>query len=238
MSGPVTEVDAPSDISDAGRVERACMEISDSHESVVGRIGVRRAPPRRGRRTVGAWCFPDHMGPADVTGNSGLDVGPHPEQVIKPGELILMTSGGGVTHWVALPDDTRGGEGAVVAPQRRRRAPQRRHQHPRRTMTTSVRDNTDDHRYEVVVDDRVAGFADYDLEGDRITFTHTEVAEEYSGQGLAEQLVSHALDDAERRDLGVVPLCSYVARTISGEADRYLKLVPEDVRKELDLGAS
>lgn len=27
---------------------------------------------------VGAWCFADHMGPADVTENSGLDVGPHP----------------------------------------------------------------------------------------------------------------------------------------------------------------
>jgi len=28
---------------------------------------------------VGAWCFADHMGPADVTENSGLDVGPHPQ---------------------------------------------------------------------------------------------------------------------------------------------------------------
>jgi redox-sensitive bicupin YhaK (pirin superfamily) len=91
------------------------------------------------------------MGPADVTEGSGLDVGPHPhiglqtvtwltdgealhrdslgsEQVIKPGQLNLMTSGGGITHseeatghyrgtlqgiqlWVALPEETRHGEG-------------------------------------------------------------------------------------------------------------------------------
>jgi redox-sensitive bicupin YhaK (pirin superfamily) len=89
------------------------------------------------------------MGPADVTENSGLDVGPHPhiglqtvtwltdgqvlhrdslgsEQVIKPGQLNLMTAGNAVSHaeeatghyrgtlqgiqlWVALPEGTRHG---------------------------------------------------------------------------------------------------------------------------------
>lgn len=147
MSGPVTEAEAPSDTSEAGRPGHACMEITDSHEGVVGKFAVRRALPRRGRRMVGAWCFADHMGPADVTEDSGLDVGPHPhiglqtvtwltdgqalhrdslgsEQVITPGQLNLMTSGGGVTHseeatghyrgtlegiqlWVALPEATR-----------------------------------------------------------------------------------------------------------------------------------
>jgi redox-sensitive bicupin YhaK (pirin superfamily) len=147
MSGPVTELDASSDVAESGRPGHACMEISDSHEDMVGKIAVRRALPRRGRRTVGAWCFADHMGPADVTENSGLDVGPHPhiglqtvtwltdgqvlhkdslgsEQVIKPRQLNLMTSGDGITHseeatghyrgalegiqlWVALPEHTR-----------------------------------------------------------------------------------------------------------------------------------
>ena len=98
---------------------------------------------------MGAWCFADHMGPADVTENSGLDVGPHPhiglqtvtwlidgqllhrdslgsEQVLRPGQLNLMTSGGAVSHaeeatghyrgslegiqlWIALPEATRHG---------------------------------------------------------------------------------------------------------------------------------
>ena len=97
------------------------LEVTESVEAAVGRFTVRRALPRRGRRTVGAWCFADHMGPADVTEGSGLDVGPHPhmglqtvtwlldgqalhkdslgsEQVIAAGQLNLMTAGGGVAH--------------------------------------------------------------------------------------------------------------------------------------------
>lgn len=97
------------------------VEVGDSREASVGRFTVRRALPRRGRRTVGAWCFADHMGPADVEEGSGLDVGPHPhiglqtvtwlldgqalhkdtlgsEQVIAPGQLNLMTAGHAVAH--------------------------------------------------------------------------------------------------------------------------------------------
>lgn len=121
MSGPVSAVDAPPTEVDASHPTAPCVEISDSREAVVGRIRVRRALPRKGRRTVGAWCFADHMGPADVTENSGLDIGPHPhtglqtvtwlidgqalhrdslgsEQVIEPGQLNLMTAGGAVAH--------------------------------------------------------------------------------------------------------------------------------------------
>lgn len=69
---------------------------------------------------VGAWCFVDHMGPGHVGDTGGLDVGPHPriglqtvtwlvhgallhrdslgsEQVIRPGQLNLMTAGHGVS---------------------------------------------------------------------------------------------------------------------------------------------
>jgi redox-sensitive bicupin YhaK (pirin superfamily) len=152
MSGPVNTVDASPGRADAGHPTAPCVEVGDSREATVGRIRVRRALPRRGRRTVGAWCFADHMGPADVTEDSGLDIGPHPhiglqtvtwvtdgqvlhrdslgsEQVIKPGQLNLMTAGGGVSHaeeatghyrgtlegiqlWVALPDATRHGPAA------------------------------------------------------------------------------------------------------------------------------
>jgi redox-sensitive bicupin YhaK (pirin superfamily) len=96
-------------------------EILSAHSAQVGSMRVRRALPQRRRRTVGAWCFADHMGPADVTEGSGLDVGPHPhtglqtvtwlidgealhrdslgsEQVIAAGELNLMTAGYGVSH--------------------------------------------------------------------------------------------------------------------------------------------
>jgi len=152
MSGPVTTIDASPTVADCSHPGAPCVEVTDSRDEQVGKIRVRRALPRKGRRTVGAWCFADHMGPADVTENSGLDVGPHPhiglqtvtwltdgqvlhrdslgsEQVIKPGQLNLMTSAGAVSHaeeatghyrgtlegiqlWVALPEATRHGAAA------------------------------------------------------------------------------------------------------------------------------
>ena len=119
MSGPVTGAEAPFVADDAPTAPG--VELSDSRDVQVGNVRVRRALPRRGRRTVGAWCFADHMGPADVTERSGPDVGAHPHiglqtvtwliegqalhrdslgsaQVIAPGQLNLMTAGDGVSH--------------------------------------------------------------------------------------------------------------------------------------------
>ncbi len=110
-------------------------------------FSIRRAVPNPRRRMVGAWCFLDHAGPADYAAGHGLRVGPHPhiglqtftwmiegevmhrdslgyEQVIRPGQVNLMTAGRGITHaedavtedagrlhaaqlWIALPDAER-----------------------------------------------------------------------------------------------------------------------------------
>ncbi len=77
MSGPVTgDHDAPAEGCHGETTPD--VEVADSREAQVGRFTVRRALPRRARRTVGAWCFVDHMGPAAVTEDHGLDVAPHP----------------------------------------------------------------------------------------------------------------------------------------------------------------
>ncbi len=151
MSGPVSPSDA-APVAHAAHPVAACVEVTESRQSQVGTFPVRRALPRRGRRTVGAWCFIDHMGPADIDEAHGLDVAPHPhiglqtvtwllegealhrdslgsEQVIRAGQLNLMTAGGGVSHseegtgryrgaiqgvqlWVAQPSGTRDGAAA------------------------------------------------------------------------------------------------------------------------------
>ncbi|MGB3410646.1 MAG: pirin family protein [Microthrixaceae bacterium] len=149
MSGPITD-------QDAGPQRESChpdppeVELTESRIATVGDMQVRRALPRRRRRTVGAWCFVDHMGPAAVTEDQGIDIGPHPhiglqtvtwllsgevlhhdslgsEQIIRPGQLNLMTAGRGVVHaeehtgkfrgdlhgvqlWVAQPEGTRNGD--------------------------------------------------------------------------------------------------------------------------------
>ncbi|WP_374474623.1 pirin family protein [Zoogloea sp.] len=92
---------------------------------------VRRALPTRQRRMIGAWCFLDHAGPVDFAPCGGMHVGAHPhtalqtftwlidgevlhrdslgnEQVIRPGQVNLMTAGHGIVHTEdSLPDARR-----------------------------------------------------------------------------------------------------------------------------------
>lgn len=77
-------------------------------------------------------------------------------------------------------------------------------------MTIDVRNNEKLRRYELVVDDAVAGIADYHVDGETLVFPHTEINPRLRGQGLGEQLVRGALDDARRRNAKVRPLCWFV----------------------------
>ncbi|GAA2625734.1 pirin family protein [Dactylosporangium fulvum] len=125
-----------------------CAELLEGRDVPLGRYTVvRRSLPNKTRRTVGAWCFLDHFGPEDITGGPGMRVPPHPhiglqtvtwllggevrhrdslgsDQLIRPGQLNIMTAGRGIAHsensptehppllhglqlWVALPDGSR-----------------------------------------------------------------------------------------------------------------------------------
>ena len=109
-----------------------------------GGMLVRRTLPTRQQRMVGAWCFLDHAGPISFAPGKGMHVGAHPhiglqtftwliegevlhrdslgnEQVIRPGQVNLMTAGRGIVHtedsladgqrlhaaqlWIALPPE-------------------------------------------------------------------------------------------------------------------------------------
>ncbi len=105
--------------------------LTDSRSTFVGEARVRRALPTRGRRSVGAWCFVDHIGPASFSRKNRYDVAPHPhiglqtvtwlfsgalvhrdslgsEQLISRGQLNLMTSGEGIAHSEENPGLTSG----------------------------------------------------------------------------------------------------------------------------------
>jgi len=102
-------------------------------------------------------------------------------------------------------------------------------------MSTTVRDNPTESRYEVYDDEQLAGFTVYKLTERQIAFTHTEVAPAFGGRGLAKQLVTKALDDARRRSLAVLPFCPYVRKVIAENPGAYLDLVPETDRHRFDL---
>ncbi len=82
-------------------------------------------------------------------------------------------------------------------------------------MTTTVQHNRDRARYEIVVDDRIVGIADYRVVLDAVVFPHTEIEPPLRGQGLGAELVRYALDDVRRSGGKVVPHCWYVAEFIA-----------------------
>jgi predicted GNAT family acetyltransferase len=102
-------------------------------------------------------------------------------------------------------------------------------------MTSTVRNNPAESRYEVYDDEQLAGFAVYELDGQQIALTHTEVAPPFGGRGLARHLVTEALDDARHRGLGVLPFCPYVRKVIAENVETYLDLVPETDRDRFGL---
>ena len=107
-------------------------------------LEIYRALPLKELKLIGPWCFVDHFGPLQVAEGAGLRVDLHPHmglqtvtwllagellhrdslgfvQRILPGQLNLMTSGGGISHseespaeqvgplhgvqlWLALPE--------------------------------------------------------------------------------------------------------------------------------------
>jgi uncharacterized protein len=105
-------------------------------------------------------------------------------------------------------------------------------------MTTTVRDNPSQSRYEIYDGDTLAGFSEYKLNGDRIAFTHTEVDPAFGGRGLARRLVTWELDDVRSRGLAALPFCPYVRKVIAENAEQYLDLVPAQDRERFDLPAA
>jgi redox-sensitive bicupin YhaK (pirin superfamily) len=110
----------------------AISERLDARRTLLGEgLEIRRALPNRHRRTVGAWCFLDHAGPADYAAGGGVNVGPHPhirlqtfswmiegairhrdslgfDQWIRPGQVNLMTAGRGIAHAEESPEGEPG----------------------------------------------------------------------------------------------------------------------------------
>lgn len=101
-------------------------------------------------------------------------------------------------------------------------------------MTTTVRDDAGEHRYEIWEDGTLAGFVVYELDGDVADFVHTETLAGFEGRGLASTLVRDALDDARRRGWQVRPFCPYVRGFIERHGE-YLDLVPWDSREMFGL---
>lgn len=116
MSGPIEDFDTRS----ANRGLTA-IEVREGRSTNIGALAILRVLPTKNRRTIGPWCFVDLMQADHIEQPLPLEIGPHPhiglstvtwlfagtalhtdslgtEQLIRPGQLNLMTSGHGIAH--------------------------------------------------------------------------------------------------------------------------------------------
>ena len=135
VSGPIDEYG----LAAANRGITA-IEVREGRTANIGPLGIVRVLPTKNRRTIGPWCFVDLMQADDIDRPPPLEIGPHPhiglatvtwlftgtvlhsdslgtQQLIRPGQLNLMTAGHGIAHaeegvdtdetWEATRDDGR-----------------------------------------------------------------------------------------------------------------------------------
>ncbi|MGH1561301.1 GNAT family N-acetyltransferase [Mumia sp. DW29H23] len=91
--------------------------------------------------------------------------------------------------------------------------------------SVEVVDNTEDSRYDLLVDGELGGTIVYRDPSDGVRqLVHTEVKPELGGRGLAGVVARAALDDIRAKGWKVVPTCPYVASYI-GKHPEYEDLV-------------
>jgi len=78
-------------------------------------------------------------------------------------------------------------------------------------MDVQVQDNPAHHRFEVLADGELAGFATYRVRDGVVVVTHSEVDPAFRGHGLASELARQTLDTVRERGEKVVPACPFFA---------------------------
>jgi hypothetical protein len=91
-------------------------------------------------------------------------------------------------------------------------------------MTAEFRNNQEQCRYELAIDERLVGIAEYRLVHEVVVFPHTEIERARRGQGLGAQLVQYALDDVRASKRRAKAECWYVTEFIA-EHPEYADLV-------------
>jgi predicted GNAT family acetyltransferase len=94
-------------------------------------------------------------------------------------------------------------------------------------LTARVVDNSALHRYEIWVDETLAGFITYKLTGRTFVALHAETKPGFEHHGVASVLAHEMLDDVRRRGLRLVPRCPFVAAYVREHPDDFGDLVSD-----------
>ncbi|MEE6261978.1 GNAT family N-acetyltransferase [Plantactinospora sonchi] len=93
-------------------------------------------------------------------------------------------------------------------------------------MNALVQDNPAERRFEILLDEGLAGFVGYRVESGTIVLVHTEVDPQYEGKGVGSALARGTLDQLRERGDRVRVTCPFLLRFIERHPE-YKSVVTE-----------
>jgi predicted GNAT family acetyltransferase len=78
-------------------------------------------------------------------------------------------------------------------------------------LAAEVIDREDRNRYEIRENGRLAGYSSYRDKDGRRVFLHTEIKEDFEGEGLGRVLAQEALADARGKGFEIEAECPFIA---------------------------
>jgi uncharacterized protein len=101
-------------------------------------------------------------------------------------------------------------------------------------VDSTIQKNPEQSRYELVVDDTIAGVVEYVDKDDHVELTHTEIDPSHEGEGLGSQLARAVLDSLRNDRRAVIPSCPFIKSYLQRHSE-YVDLVPADRRADVGL---
>ncbi|PCJ65315.1 MAG: GNAT family N-acetyltransferase [Bacteroidetes bacterium] len=94
-------------------------------------------------------------------------------------------------------------------------------------MEGIIRDNKEKNQYEMDSEGSTARL-EYIIAKNQIYLTHTEVPPPLGGKGVGSSMVRQVLEDIDKRELTLIPLCPFVALYIKRNPE-WVKLVMKGI---------
>jgi predicted GNAT family acetyltransferase len=88
-------------------------------------------------------------------------------------------------------------------------------------MAKTIQHEPDANRYTLTIDDELIAVADYVINGNSISFNHTNTNPRQRGKGYAGEVVEFAVNDVEATsDRRILPMCWYVQEWFDKHPER------------------
>jgi uncharacterized protein len=95
-------------------------------------------------------------------------------------------------------------------------------------LEVTIVDHPEHHRVEArTTGGQLAGFSQYYVRDGKLVFFHTEVLEEYNGQGIGSQIAAGVIEFVRGRGMPIVPECPFIRAYIKKHPETHDVLGPK-----------